>query len=801
MQAIRSIFTHRGFAFGAIGTLGLGIAAATVMFSVVYGVLLRPLPHPAADQLVRLYELHPGAVAPFRGAWLSNLTYLAWVDGARTIGPIATFSSGAHTVGEIDPQRLVGAEVSPVLFDVLAARPALGRFFNEDDVREGAAPVVVVSDGMWREQFGGRPGILGQTVFIDRRAHEIVGVAPDSFTFPSQEVRFWRPVAVRPPGTPDQPRMYVTSAIARLAPGATPAQAAAEGTAAARRHPRPFVAELLFGKGAEVEVRVQPLVEQLTSTIRPALITLAAAVGLLLFIACSNVANLLLSRGVAREREIAVRLAVGASRGQIVRQLLHESAVIAGMAGIVGVGGAWLLVRLLPAVAPEDLPRLDEIRIDAVALGFAFVTVVVTTLISGLVPAMRAARPDLVPALRENAGASSSARTVRLRKTVLVLEAALAVVLLVGSGLLIHSFVRLMNVDPGYDATNVLTADIYLPGAEAGTADTTAFLNELLPRVRAMPGVQAAGVSNMIPLGSSTAVVGFTVPVPGRTPVTARGIAYWGTPGYAETLRLRLRAGRLLQDGDATSAMQAMVVNEEFARTFLDGVNPIGVQFPSILAKGRTAEIVGVVGNVLKDGLDAVPQPEVYVALAHGYSLRNHVSFVMRTATDPAAYVPALRGLLRELRPDAAMDRVGPLSSRIAASVAQPRFAAWVLAMFAGLALLLSAVGLYSVLAYTVSRRRRELGVRTALGASRLRIVGLVCRDGLSVATLGLVLGLAGAALLSRWLQSMLFGIDAHDAIAFTLAPLVLLAVALLACAIPAVRAARMDPAVTLRAE
>jgi putative ABC transport system permease protein len=595
--------------------------------------------------------------------------------------------------------------------------------------------------------------------------------------------------------------MSVTSAIARLAPGVTPEQAAAEGTAAARRQPRPFVAELLFGKGGPVHVRVEGMVEQMTSSVRPALVVLAGAVGVLLLIACANVANLLLSRGVAREREMAIRIAVGASSRHIVKQLLLESLLMSSAAGVLGVFAAWALIRALPTVAPEDLPRLGDVALDAVVLTFAIGVVALCATVAGLVPALRAARPDLLPALRESSGASSSARTVRLRQVMLLGEAALAVMLLIGAGLLIRSFVQLVNVDPGYDADNVLTADIYLPGAEAGKADTSAFLDEFLPRVRALPGVSAAGVSNMMPFGGSTSIVGFTVPLPGREPVTARGIAYWGTPGYAEALRLRLRAGRLLDERDATASMQSMVVNEEFVRTFLVGVNPIGIQFPSILAKGTTAEIVGVVGNVLKDGLDATPQPEVYVAVARDYGLRSQISFVMRTDNDPTAYVSALRQILRDLRDDAALDRVGTLATRVDESVAQPRFAAWVLTLFAALAMLLSAVGLYSVLAYTVSRRQRELGVRTALGASRGRIVALVCRDALIVVVVGLAAGTLGAAALSRWLQSMLFGIEPHDPVAFTVAPLVLLAVAFAACLIPAVRAAAADPTAALRAE
>ena len=801
MPTMRAVFMHRGFAAGAILTLALGIAATTAIFSVVHGVLLRPLPYPDATRLVLLSEFHPGANAPFRGAWLSNHTYFAWRAEARSIGPIAIFDDGMYTVGEETPQRMAGASASPELFDILGVQPAIGRFFTPDEAGDGAQPVVVLSDGLWRERFGADPGALGRTLSIDRRPHTIIGVAPDGFAFPTRDARFWLPDLMPALGRPDQPRMSVTNAIARLAPGVTVEQAAAEGTAAARRNPRPFAAELLFGKGGPVEVRVQGVVEQMTGTIRPALLVLGGAVALLLLIACANVANLLLSRGVAREREIAVRVAVGASRWHIVRQMLAEGLIISVAAGVVGIGGAWAMIRVLPLVAPDDLPRMHDVRVDAMVMAFAIATVIVSAIVSGLVPALRAARPDLLPALRESAGASSSARTVRLRQVMLVGEAALAVVLLIGSGLLIRSFVQLINVDPGYDASNVLTADIYLPGAEVGRADTTAFLNDFLPRVRAVPGVTAAGVSNMTPLGSSTSIVGFTVPLPGRTPVTARGIAYWGTPGYAEALRLRVRAGRLLDERDSTSAIQAMVVNEEFVRTFLDGVNPIGVQFPSILAKGATGEIVGVVGNVLKDGLDAKPQPEVYVALAHNYSLRNHISVVVRTDKNPTAFAPVLRQILSALRPDAAIDNVGALSSRIDASVAQPRFAAWVLGLFAGLALILSAVGLSSVLAYTVSRRQRELGVRTALGASRSSIVSLVCRDGLVIALVGLSIGVAVAAGLSRWLQALLFGIDAYDPVAFTVAPLVLLVVALLACVIPAARAATIDPTVALRCE
>jgi putative ABC transport system permease protein len=801
MRTVRAVFLHKGFAAGAVITLALGIAAATTIFSVVHGVLLRPLPYPEPERLVRLSEFHQGANAPFRGAWLSNLTYFAWGEQARTIGPIAIFSGRTSTVGDTNPQRVEGASVSPALFDILQVRPLHGRFFVSDDVVQGAAPVVVISDGFWRERFGGDLAALGQTLAINRTPHQVVGIAPPDFAFPSPDARFWTPAAVASPGTKEQPRMSVTSAIARLKNGFTLAQAAAEGTAAARQGERPFVAELLFGKGGPVEVRVEGVVEQMTKTIRPALLVLSGAVVVLLLIACANVANLLLSRGIAREREVAIRMAIGAGRGHIVRQLLAEALVIAVAAGALGIMAAWALLRVLPTVAPENLPRLSDVRLDGTALLVACLAVLVSALFSGLIPAVRAARPQLLPSLREGSGASSSARHVRLRQVMLVGEAALAVMLLIGSGLLIRSFVKLISVDPGYDASNVLTAEVYLPGAEDGRADSGEFLDEFLPRLRAMPAVVAAGASNMMPLGGSTSIVGFTIDLPGRAPITARGIAYRSTPGYAEALQLRLRAGRLLDARDRSAPLQAMVVNEEFVRTFLDGVAPVGVQFPSIFVKGGTAEIVGVVADVLKEGLDAKPQPEVYVALDTAEDLRSQVSLVVRTDSDPSHFAATLRTLLLEIHPDAALDNLGALSTRIDASVAQPRFAAWVLGVFAALALILSAVGLYSVLAYTVSRRQRELGVRTALGASRSSIVSLVCRDGVAICVIGLVIGVGAAAALSRMLDAMLFGIEPLDPVAFVIAPMTLLTVALVACLVPAFRAASTDPTVVLRAE
>jgi putative ABC transport system permease protein len=431
-------------------------------------VLLRPLPYPAADHLVRVSEFHPGAAAPFRGAWLSNLTYYAWRDEARTVGPIATYGNRSYTVGFETPERLVAAVASPELFDVLLVSPSLGRFFVADDVLDGAAPVVVLSDGLWRSRFGSDAGVVGRLLTLDGRSHSIVGVAPPGVAFPSPDVRFWTVNRLERPGTGNTVRVSVSTAIARLRPWATPEQASTEGTAAARRTPRSFAAEMMFGKGGPVKVRVRGLVDEMTAGVHAALIVLAATVAALLLITCANVGNLFLSRGVAREREIAVHVALGATRAQIVRQLVAESLTVAVAGGIVGVGVGWLSVTLLPLAAPADLPRLTDVRLDALSLAFAAATTIAAGLVSGLMPALRNVRHDLLPALREAAGASSSARTVRVRKLVLVAESAVAVVMLVGAVLLGRSLSTLLQVDPGYDADHA-HGPCLSPGCRART--------------------------------------------------------------------------------------------------------------------------------------------------------------------------------------------------------------------------------------------------------------------------------------------------------------------------------------------
>jgi predicted permease len=807
--ALRMMRRNPSFAAAVLVTLALGIGANTAVFSVVYGVLLRPLPYPEPDRLVRIWEEHPGASAAIRGAALSDLTYNVWNESPRTLEGIAAHSTARFTVTGFDePIRVEGAAVSPSLFPLLRATPAVGRFFRTEEGIGTAAPVVVLSDGFWRERFGGDRAAIGRALVLDDRAYTIIGVAAPGFYFPDRAARVWTPRAVRRRSGPNDGQVSRLQVIARLAPGVTFAQAEAEGTAAARSvGKRPVAADLLFGKGGPVVVHATSVVAEATGDVRPALLVVSVGVGLVLLIACANVANLFLSRGVSRSREIALRAALGAGRLRLVQQLLVESLTLSLAGGLLGLLLGWALIGILPKLAPADFPRLDDVRIDGRVLAFAALASVLAGILSGSAPALRGSRFDVSAMLHGGAWATASGFggrwNQRMRGALLVAEAALAVMLLVGAGLLVHSFVRLVRVDPGYDAANLLTARVFLPAAGTIPERGGQFVEALLERLRAAPGVVAAGAGNMAPLVDIVYISGFRFPArDGGEPVMAQALKNVITPGYAETYAFRLRQGRMLRQEDATSAIQAMLVNEEFVRQYWPPDRPlIGARFQGLMSEPNvTTEIVGLIANVLGRGLNRQPQPEIYLVKRAGAPL-SHISIALRTRGDPAAAAPLLRSLVREVDPAAALEGVGPLAKRVSASVSQPRFAAAVLAAFAGLALSLAAVGLYSVLSYGVSQRRPELGVRAALGATRADLMRLVAVQGLGLTAVGLALGLAGAAALTRLMTRVLFGVAPLDAVAFGAAALTLFCVAAAACLIPARRAAAADPAAALRSE
>src|SRR4051812_12967255 len=802
-HALRMMGRAPGFTVAALVTLALAVGVNTAVFTVIYGVLLRPLPYLDADRVVILSEEHPGGNAIISVPRLSNLTFDAWRPHANTIEGLAAYSTQTFTiVSGNDTQRSDGGSLSPAAFTTLGVTPALGRFFRPDEAVAGNNAVVVLSDRLWRSRFNGDRNVLGSTIQINGRMHEVIGVTPASFYFPDRDALLWTPY-VMPPADGS---MRILPAFARLTRGSSVEQAAAEGTAAARSVKRPMAAELLFGKGRPVEVRVHTLVDSLTMRVRPALLVLLAAVGLVLLVACANVTNLLLARGTARARELAVRAALGAGAGRLARQMLTESAAIALLGGALGVFFAWGLTKAIPAWAPQGFPRLGDVRVDARVLGFAFALSLVAGALAGLLPALRASRGALLPALRSDDSRSIGSGE-RVRGLLLAFEAALSVVLLIGAALLVRSFITLSNVDPGYDARSVLTARVYVTGAASTTERRAQLIETLLARLRASPSVVAAGAGNMLPLGESSFVSGFAFGTnDAGQEVVARALQYVVTAGYAEALKLQVKEGRTITSTDERSPVQAMLVNDAFARAYItDGRPVVGRRFKGLVGKPETTtEIVGVVGNVLKDGLDTKPQPEIYLALnttGNEHAITREINLVIRTSGNPNAFAASLQPLVHDVEPAAALGHVCTLSSQVASSVSEPRFSTAVLGAFAVLALGIAVTGLYGVLSYNVSQRRKEIGIRAALGATRADLITLVVGQGLAITLLGIGAGVLVAALAARRLQPLLFGIAPLDLLSFVTMPLILLIVASLACVIPARRAAVTDPATTLRAE
>jgi putative ABC transport system permease protein len=832
LQDIRHTFRllagNPGFAVAALLTIALGVGGTAAVFSVVYGVLLRPLPYAEPERIVRMWEEHPGAVAPIGGQYLSGPAYRAWQQSSRSFEAIGAFRGRDHTVGMGTTgagavERLHGTAVTPSVFRLLRVSPAAGRFFTDADADEGAPPLVVVSHGFWRSRFGGDAGAtsaaLGSTLSLNGVAHRIIGVTPPDFAFPGpaiglrddrRGVMFYTPLAMRQ-DSDAKTIIDFTEAIARLAPGVTVARAEAEGTALTRGVDRPN-ADMIFGKGRPVEVRVLPFVDQMTMRVRPALMVLVAGVTLVLLIACANLANLFLSRGSARSRELAVRAALGAGHERLMRQLFTESLVIALIGGAFGIAIGATLTAAVPALAPADFPRLDDIRVDVRFVVVAVLAAIFAGVVSGAVPALRGSRFDLAAAMQAGGARSVGTSGAGMRRMLLAVEAALAVVLLIGAALLARSFTALVTVDAGYDAERVLTADVRLPEdpADKNDARSSQRAVALVERLRAIPGVRAAGAGDMAPFGSMLSVFGFGLP--GLTgangkPLMATGLRAIVTPGYAEALGMRLKEGRWFRAEDMSSAVRPILVNEAFVKAYLmDGRPVTGRAFPGMFARWlgehTTVTIVGVVKDMLPADLNERPQPQIFVAQGAGANI-GHVTLVLRTDanSDPAALMPLVKAVVQQMEPAATIERMSPLAAKVSASVDEPRFATLVLVAFASLALALAATGLYGVLSFDIAQRRRELAVRSALGATRADLVRMVMREGLTMTIVGLVVGLALAAALTRMMSSALFGITPLDPAAFSVAPLLLVVVAAVACVIPARRALAIDPGEALKAE
>jgi putative ABC transport system permease protein len=795
-QAARALVRTKATSFAAFLMLALGLGIAAALVAVVDGVVLRPLPYPDSEQLVLVSEQHPGATSPL-GPRLSNLTLDAW-DHSRTLDGLGAYGPAAFLWRTREgARRLEGGRLSPVVFRLLRVAPARGRFFLDSEEQEGRDGVVVLSHALWLEQFGGQDNAIGSRMHLDDRDYEIVGVAPAGFAFPSSEARLWTPQTRLAPGSGTNAMVRAFQAIGRLRPGITRERAASEATAAARSVIRPTGANLLFGKGGPVEVRVASALEEAIAGVKPALLALTVGVILVLLVACANVANLLLTTGVARQRELAVRSALGASRAQLVRLMLIESLLLSGAGLAAGLVLSLFVVDALPVLAPADFPRLEGVAINLRVVGVSALAALVATSLAGLLPAWRGSRTRLSLTIKDDDGRSAGHASARLRSGLLVAEAALALVLLVGAALLIRSVDRLRHVDTGYDPANVLTAAIEVTGASAEPARRVALVDAVLRRLRGVPGVTAAGAGNMAPFGDAVYLSAFSLPFPDASgqAVVAQAASSVVTPGFAEALGLHLLEGRTFTASDPTTG-GPIVVSETFARRYLHDGRPIaGRAFPIQLREAKPAStIVGVVEDVRPRGPRSEPRAEIYLLAGDERPIRGTINIAVRTVGDPLRVVAPLRDILRSEDPSAAVTEAGTLAAHLSMSVAGPRFFATVLGVFAALALTLAAIGLYSVLSYTVTLRRRELGIRAALGASRRDLLSLVVRQGLAATAAGLAVGLVLAFVAARLMRTLLFGIEPADVPSFAAGSAVLLAVALVACLIPARRAAASDP-------
>jgi putative ABC transport system permease protein len=808
--AARVLRRQPGYALLALLTLTLGIGATTALFSVTYGVLLRPLPWPDADRLVRLYETREGSTTVLPPL-MTNSTYLAWTEHATLVDSVAAWSRDAFTLtGAGGPERVDAARVTPSLFDMMRVQPVLGTLFGPKDVAPGDTQIAVISYGLWQDRFGGRPDALGRVIQLDGKPHTVVAVMPREFAFPDRRARVWLPYYI-PSATsvPNRSTIALFDAMARLKPGVTPAQVSAEATAAGRGvKDLGMVLMAIFGSKGPVKVTAVPALDAITGDVRPALVVLLAAVGLLLLTAAANVASLQLARATTRRREMAIRTALGAGTGRLTRQLLVENLLIGAAAGLCGLLLAFALQRALPALLPADFPRMDDVTVDAPVVLFAIVTALLSGALFGLMPALQARRLNLVATLADNgqapAGFGARSRTARARMFIMAGQVGIACVLLLGASLLVRSFDALLRADRGYNPSHLLTAKIPLPDASYTGQRRAALIDALLARLRTLPDVRYAAHSNVLPLQNRDTLTAFTMPSRrgGAPEITVQARSRVVSADYFAAMGMRLADGRLFAETDAKGTLPVVVINRAFANKYL-GPRPLGETLPMGFNDGmqRGWEVVGVIENVSYRSLTDTTQPEVYIPapqLEKGVEA-SEPYIVLRTAGDPRAAIASLRALVREADPNVAIESIITMEDQLTTSLARPRLYAVLLGAFAAFALLIAGVGLFGVLSYSVAQRTREIGVRAALGARPRDIVRLVVRQGLLVTIGGVAAGLFAATLLVRFLATLLYGVSASDPTSFVIVPAAVLLVAAAACYLPARRASRVDPLRALR--
>ncbi len=803
--ALRTLAKSPGFTLVAVLALALGVGANTAIFSVVKAVLLSPLPYPEPERLVWVRENNPGANIFDEAASAPN--YNDWRTQVRSFDGVAAFANTAATLtdGGGEPERVPAVSTSANFFQVIGVAPALGRGFLPEEETTGKNRVVVLSHGLWQRRFGANPQALGQTITVSGNPFTVVGVAPADFKSPVRGPKppeMWFPIAFNFDNS--RRRADFLNVVGRLRAGATIEQAQAELTALAAGLETEYPSA-----NAGWVVKAQPLHERIVGNVRQALWVLMGVVGFLLLIACANVANLLLARAMARRQEIAVRSALGARRWRLVRQLLTESLLLGLAGGGLGLVLAAWGVELLVALSPGHIPRLEEVGLDARVLAFTLGVSVLTGIIFGLLPALSASKTDLAESLKEGGSrgptAGQSAR--RLRSSLVVAEIAITAVLLACAGLMIRSFHAIQSVDPGFRPERIVTFDFALPGAKyKEPPQIVNFAEQLTARASALPGVERAALADALPLTGGADVLSFVIEGRPQLPpeVVQDSEVFVVTPGYFDVMGIGHVRGERLTERHVEGTPDVVVINEAMARRYWPNEDPIGKRVNlGNPEKTPWMTVIGIVKDTRNVGLETVPYPQMYGPAAQ--FPRRAMSFVARTSADPATLVPALRRELAALDKDLPLYNVRTMEQVMSESVSRRRFQMVLIAAFAGVGLLLAAVGIYGVISYSVTQRRHEIGVRMALGARAADILKLVVGQGFGLTLVGIVIGLGLALLLTfaltRVLSSLLYGVKATDPLTFACVALVLLGVALLACLLPARRATKVDPMVALRYE
>jgi putative ABC transport system permease protein len=792
--AVRMLRKNPAFTAVATLALALGIGASTTIFSVVHGVLLRRLPFADQDRIVELSETSEGRLLT-----ISPPNLIDWKAQNRSFEAIGAYNDGRTTLtGGFEPEELDAALVGADVFRVLGVAPLLGRTFTAEEERPNGPRAVVLGHDIWQQRFGGDRDIVGRLLTLDGNQVPVVGVMPRGFTFP-REMQLWLPLVLGESDLrPNQRGAHYINAIAKLKPGVTVGNAIDDLSAIERRLAAQFAQVQGYG------IWVQPLLDSMVDGVRRPLLMLLGAVAFVLLIACTNVSNLLLARSTTRRTEIAVRSALGAGRWRMVRQLLVESVILALAGGALGVLLAAWGVRALDAVLPQDLPRSDGITVNVTVLLFSLAISMVTGVLFGVFPAVYSSTPDLSAVMKDarRDGSDSGSRR-RFRSVLVAVEVALALVLLAGAGLAIRSFDRLSGVNPGFDPSRLLVVSLTLPEARYPDVDAIGrFYAQYVRALGEQPGVQAAGAVMVPPLARGG--FGGTLSLAGRDAADEQRAQVRSiTPGYIEALRIPLRRGRLFTTTDRPGGAPVAVVTETAARAFWPGDDPIGKRLRlhvGIMGREVEREVVGVVGDVKLRTLEGAIPPVVYVPHAQ-YVAENMTIFVRATGTTPLSLLPVVKGQLAAIDGDLALTRIRTGEDLLAASVAQSRFRMLLLGLFATIALLLAAVGLYGVMAFSVNQRVGEIGLRMALGADRQSVMRLLLVEGMMPVALGMAAGLAGAAALTRGMSELLYDISPFDPLTFAAVSFVLTVVAIAAIYVPARRAIRVDPLVALRSQ